>query len=424
MFNTLTGAFCVVNETVKALIKEHDCDAEPNQEESRKIVEQLHSLGFLIDDDIDELELIELRRNLTRFNNKSLYVTIGPTLSCNMRCPYCFESEQNGSMTSETADKLFKFIQDQIIAENIVSVRISWYGGEPLLEMERISQISNALIPFCDKREVMYNAEITTNGYLLTRENAQLLRKYRVADAQVTIDGLEKTHNARRKLKSGQDSFWTIVNNIQNVKDLIHINIRINVDRNNLNEIDKLTDFFIYEQKWGKDVHFYIARVEKNTSACKVDLDECLKIDDFSLLHQRVTEKMLTNGITCVLNNEYPRFQAVGCGAICKNYYVVDAHGLIYTCWNHFGDKSKSIGSIFEPEKITLSGRYLHWMNVHISNKCKKCVYLPICQGGCPDQRMNNSGVPVCFHSALTYIDSLKLNYMHQIKEREAHNKV
>ncbi|ARE60617.1 hypothetical protein A4V00_19605 [Hungateiclostridiaceae bacterium KB18] len=78
MFNTLTGAFCVVNETVKALIKEHDCDAEPNQEESRKIVEQLHSLGFLIDDDIDELELIELRRNLTRFNNKSLYVTIGP----------------------------------------------------------------------------------------------------------------------------------------------------------------------------------------------------------------------------------------------------------------------------------------------------------------------------------------------------------
>lgn len=163
--------------SVKALIKEHDCDAEPNQEESREIIEQLHSLGFLIDGDIDELELIELRRNLTRYNNKSLYVTIGPTLSCNMRCPYCFESEQNGSMTSETADKLIKFIQDQIITENITSVRISWYGGEPLLEMERISQISNALIPFCDKREVMYNAEITTNGYLINKRECATTKK-------------------------------------------------------------------------------------------------------------------------------------------------------------------------------------------------------------------------------------------------------
>ncbi len=368
-------------------------------------------MGFLVDQEIDERQRLRLRQNMARYGMKNLTLTIGPTLNCNMRCPYCFEAERHQTMTEETADKLIDFLKSYIEEKKIETVSVTWYGGEPLLALNRIEQISNGLIPFCENKSIPYSANIITNGYRLDRNSTELLKSLKVERAQITIDGLEETHNARRKLKNGGDSFWPIVRNIESTKDIMKISIRINVDKENTKEIDALTDFFMDEMKWGKNPTFYLAPVEKTTEDCGADLDTCLSSDVFSALYQATITKMFKHGITEIAQQLYPAYTDAGCASICSNNFVIDANGYFYTCWNYFGDSSKSIGHLDEPNKIGLRGDYLHWMTVPMPEKCMDCVYLPLCQGGCPDKRIKNQNQATCSYHHLLYLESLKLAF-------------
>ena len=46
---------------------------------------------------------------------------------------------------------------------------ISWFGGEPLLEMEVIDYVSQKVMEICRKAHKPYTAAVTSNGYLLSR---------------------------------------------------------------------------------------------------------------------------------------------------------------------------------------------------------------------------------------------------------------
>lgn len=47
--------------------------------------------GFLLEEDIDELELIRNSLLMSRYSTDFLGLTIAPTSNCNFRCPYCYE---------------------------------------------------------------------------------------------------------------------------------------------------------------------------------------------------------------------------------------------------------------------------------------------------------------------------------------------
>ncbi len=287
IFNTLTSAFCLLDSEGQQLLSNVQHVPIQSSSEQSSLIEQLGSLGFLVDHNLDEFALLELRNRLVRYGNRRLTLTIGPTLDCNMCCPYCFESKKKIPMTPETADKLISFLTEYIESKSINSVNVSWYGGEPLLEMDIIERISNGLISFCEKNDVAYSASIVTNGYLLSRDYAKRLKNVKVHHAQITIDGLENTHNKRRKLKDGTGSFWPIIHNIESTKDILNISIRINVDENNMKEIDLLSDFFINEMKWGRNPSFYLAPVERYTDTCGADPEKCLQPNAFSQLRKK-----------------------------------------------------------------------------------------------------------------------------------------
>lgn len=411
LFNTFSTALCLLNSEAQEYLNCAEYDVDEMSDSSKKVIDQFLSMGFIVDQDIDELMRLELKQNMVRYGNRQLTLTIGPTLNCNMCCPYCFETKQYQPMTAETAERLIDFIKSYIGNKKIEAVKIVWYGGEPLLELKRIEQISKIIIPFCEGKDVAYTAEIVTNGYCLDTDTAELLKSLKVSYAQITIDGLEQTHNSRRKLKGGGGSFWPIIRNIEAVKDILPIVIRVNVDKKNMQEMDALTDFFMDEMKWGKNPKFYLAPVEKCTESCGADLDECLSPEEFSSLYQKIQAKMFEHGITEISHQCYPSYTTVGCSGICANNYVIDANGYFYTCWNYFGDTSKSIGNLNEPDQIGLHGDYLHWLTVPIPEKCKGCVYLPLCQSGCPDQRIKNQNRPTCSFRHFMYIENLKLAY-------------
>ena len=78
--------------------------------------------------------------------------------------------------------------------KNTKFLRVTWYGGEPLLQFEYIEKLSHRLMNMFEN----YNAHMITNAYLLDKAKSQKLKELKISAIQVTIDGLEKVHNERR----------------------------------------------------------------------------------------------------------------------------------------------------------------------------------------------------------------------------------
>lgn len=133
-------------------------------------------------------------------------------------------------MKDEVAEKVAYFILSNIKQEQ--SLKIIWYGGEPLMGIKAIKIISEIIIA----NQLLYKefvAEIVTNGYYLTKNMAKLLKSLHVNYVQVTLDGDKETHDKRRCLVDGTPTFDRIIKNIQNTFEIIQTTIRINIDKNN-----------------------------------------------------------------------------------------------------------------------------------------------------------------------------------------------
>lgn len=151
----------------------HDYDCEDNLELAKKLLE----LGILVDADFDEGVAYDANTFEEIYENK-LNLTILPTGKCNFNCSYCLEAEQDFSrnrMTQQSQDAILKFVQKNI--SKYRELHVAWFGGEPLLEVSIIEDLSKKLIRICDSRHITYSASTTTNGYFLAPENFEILYK-------------------------------------------------------------------------------------------------------------------------------------------------------------------------------------------------------------------------------------------------------
>lgn len=105
------------------------------------LVEGLKQGEMLVDDDRDEYKEMLLLSRMARFSTSTMGLTIAPTLGCNFCCPYCYEKGQaHTTMTDEVADDLISFVRER--AAGLSQLTVSWYGGEPLLRLDRIKSLT------------------------------------------------------------------------------------------------------------------------------------------------------------------------------------------------------------------------------------------------------------------------------------------
>ena len=91
-----------------------------------------------------------------------------------------------------------------------------------------------------------YEAFIITNGYLMNSEVVQAFKRYKVKGVQITIDGLEETHNQRRPHCTNKDSFQVIIKNLTTLFEEypeVRVSLRVNVDKSNEDEYHELYHF-------------------------------------------------------------------------------------------------------------------------------------------------------------------------------------
>ncbi len=133
--------------------------------------------------------------------------TVWVTGHCNMQCRYCYvENMKNESVFDcRKIDELVRFIYDESKRKN-EKVRISFMGGEPLLEVDLIESIIESL----NKRiPQIPEYSLTTNG-LLVGGYLDFIKRNKIK-LSLSLDGCEKAHDINRIDKSGKGTYKRVV---------------------------------------------------------------------------------------------------------------------------------------------------------------------------------------------------------------------
>lgn len=389
-FNSITCALAEVDdEFLNVLDNIENIDVENLNSKTKELIKNMADGSYIIDDDTDELKLLKYRNYNGKFSSREFSLVIAPTLACNFACPYCYETAKVGMMSKEVQDSLIEMIEEN--AKYKRDINITWYGGEPLLAKDIIFSLAKRAIEICDRENVKYSSYIVTNGYLIDDEIVKAMKEYKITGAQITVDGPPSIHNKRRKLKkSDEETFDKIISNIKKLVDneVGNINIRINVDKTNINHIEELLD--ILEQNGIKDVTVNLGHVTAYTEACNGVVDSCLNIEEYAENDAKYQKILFERGYKVA--GRYPFYPSIKANYCCADQvgaFVIDAEGYMYKCWNDVGNVNRAVGNVTKiksevDEKMqAMNTEYILWSPFDHED-CKECSILPICMGGCP----------------------------------------
>lgn len=312
--------------------------------------------------------------------SETLYVALLPNSRCQLSCKYCGQQKLGHEMTEITQIMTLKFIKDNLNNNKYRHLKISWFGGEPALNVNIVREMSLSLISMAKEYGCTYSSEIVTNGIALSNETCDILVKdCQIGRFEITLDGF--LDNERRVNAAGKGFYNEIVTNIQYLVTLpCLVTIRCNVDIYNKQSIFPMMEHF---QRIGlhDKVDFYLAMV--HSWGCETG-SSALEAMDFAKFQVSVFEFMYDNGFrltidTLLPHREFPRMCIHQRG---ENCFLVDTYGLIYTCSEEPYTRT--------PEAIAghvSTGRKQFYPRFQLNGKqlayCQMCKVWPVCGGGC-----------------------------------------
>lgn len=276
-------------------------------------------------------------------------------------------------MSLNTAEDVCKFI----INRNSHSKRIiiHWFGGEPLLNTEAIDYITNRLTKEYSDSNVQLIFNMTTNGILFDQYMIQKAKlDWRLNKIQITLDGTKAVYENTKKYVNIPDSFNKVISNINNLlANKIPVVIRLNYGFHNINDIFNLIDYLSLSIHNKDYLNCYAFPLFDIGEYCPSDRElSHYMIDIIDSLIKCGLRKPTNIGI------EMRKMQCHACNI---NSFVIYPNGSLGKCSITSTSSSEKLGTIYSD--IPLSVNYLKWCNTELSEECKSCVFLPLCQGGC-----------------------------------------
>ena len=167
------------------------------------------------------------------------------TLDCNARCFYCYEK---GALRIPMTEKIAIATSEYIRSHSNNKVKLTWFGGEPLLNTVIIDLICQKLNDF----GISYFSHIITNGLLITRDIVdKAINVWKLKRVQITLDGTEQVYlRAKAYVNSQGFEFQTVLDNIEVLlNSKIAVNIRLNQDAYNTEDL--LTLLVLLHNRFG-----------------------------------------------------------------------------------------------------------------------------------------------------------------------------
>jgi len=347
--------------------------------------------GLIVADSKDEMMVANSQRVKLFEDNTRLMLTLLPTMKCNFECRYCYESDKVNGEKSLDCNSITEYVLGKV--KSLQEISIGWFGGEPTLAIPTIIRISKSLQAICLGNGLRFNAGMTTNGFLLDINTFRILVGCGIRHYHITVDGPEIIHDSLRPLKNGGRTFQTIMSNLRNLAQTTEsykcrFTLRINVCRRNF----KFIESFVYEiaNIFGKHPSFGVQiTLVSDYGGERVKQLENELLPSASLLQCR---KYVRDAGLRLHDLEDTFLGKLGkvCYAACNNHLALNSEGTIFKCTCFLYDYKNIVGNVGK-KGIVLNDEALSKWTVHttLREKCKECVFYPICFGiACPKRSL------------------------------------
>ena len=134
------------------------------------------------------------------------------TEDCNLACTYCFVRKSPRRMGAETARQAVEFLLDRGVSGALRDVEITFFGGEPFLELDRMEEIISLARQYRPNVHKHVSFGVTTNGTIFNERVERLVREAGMK-VLVSLDGTPEA-SASRCFRSGRPSHETVARNL------------------------------------------------------------------------------------------------------------------------------------------------------------------------------------------------------------------
>lgn len=415
IYNILSTSLIEVDDQLDAQLKNNSID-----EISADFIPELRDGHFIVEGtNHAEHDEYMYFYNKTRFcnSNKTFVLTLIPSYSCNLACPYCMQGQEkdNGIISKEKLSSLYAFINKKIKinkTENkeFESLVIRFYGGEPLLQKRAIADACATTSAMASENNIGIRYDMPTNLTVLDEESIALLKKYNIS-IQVSIDGPKDLHDKRRYTKKREGTYDTITANLKKLCECglrENITIRINIDADNITRAEEC--LMSVAQYAG---HVYFGMLAPYSGFNDGFAPSCINCDEYS-------NHMATHLNRILIQNGYEAPQMFGkqtpCSLNSDNKFFVDDRLDVYKCEILVNNKDFCVGTISDDGSLDYNNNFFHQMNFSPSNfeECISCKLLPMCGSGCPAKAYiaNSDTHGTLKRKSCTYTESDLLNYL------------
>ena len=326
---------------------------------------ELISKWFMIPKDLDPRGLSYLSRENRISKSKTITTvnryTIFTTVKCNAACEYCFQHGGiDASMSRETANGVATYILNN--SSRLEPIKITWFGGEPLVNREPINVICTRL----RNQNVPYQSEMSSNGYLFDKVSDGEVYLWNLKKVQFTADLPGDAYDKMKGLPSGAyEKLKETAKRFENLSVLAQIRVHYHPEFG-LDVAKQIVDDF----KGYKRVSMYPAMIY-DEHRTKEDYDNLLKLEDY----------MIESGVLRYVPSSPGR--PVYCMGDNPSSRCIRVDGTFTTC-EHFYE-GNTIGSITATET---DYDLLHeWQRKRKHEiKCYDCPLFPACEllANCP----------------------------------------
>lgn len=336
------------------------------------VFERLRNSHYILEDSVDEFEELRKRNQFDISDNQMYHLVINPTLDCNLSCWYCYEKRvPNSSISDAVVNGICKHISLKFNEEPFSFLKISFFGGEPLMKFSAIEKIAKFASSFSKCNKINLLLDFTTNGTLLTSEKISRLSNY-ACSFQITLDGNKEQHNKVKYTKSRSlDTFSLTINNIKEIQRVItdsFVSVRINYDEETLKDFSSVLE--------------ELSQLDR--TRCKIILKKIWQVST-----EKLSEELVI-GIADNLRELGFVVDEYGDPGVCfadrRNQSVINYDGNIFKCTtiDKF-DSENALGKLdTETGKIIWDDRKIAYLNSQdLLISCSTCVIFPTCTGPC-----------------------------------------
>jgi len=435
LFNSLTDSQIVVSNDVVDLLGRVDRDEVTHLDAaSRQTVAELAALGFIVESRIAEDRALKEFFTDLREDASHLRVTLLTTLQCNFACDYCIQGDHEAHTTSaakmslEQAARAGEWIEQRLDALKSPRFTLTFFGGEPLLNLPVVYGLAERLWNACQSRGVAMNISIITNGLLLTEAVVDRLLPFGLTGVKITLDGDRATHDRLRPLRGGQGTFDRILANMRAVAPKVRLSIGGNFDVESAASYPELLTLLRGEpfaDRIAKIAFKPIIRgpntgrpgaasvVRRTAEGTRIDLRVVSEAAPSALGGTCMTAAGSGAGTstpcdTCGLADERMSWlraetKAKGfatldglhmgpCELHRRHAYTVGPEGSLYPCPGFTGERDQRIGHV-DPALDEAHHATREKFEAHAPWKaCGDCALVPVCGGGCSVAAHNEQG--------------------------------